>query len=214
MSVCVRPEAAIGVADPIGCCERDYESIDKRHFDAHARDMKKVWVPLTILLLSACGDNQLAGSDAVPIDAKQVSSEGTTPATPTTVSSTAAVTGMEPADPRLVGPRQAFKVLLPDGFKQRGNGLTQGGGESFPGHTLDTATYIDIATHQMVTISLERGVDRDRGGETDRSGDGEPRWNSIRGQRDALDRPNIEEPGRLVGAVSVFGGLGIRRRNE
>jgi hypothetical protein len=140
-------------------CEPDVESIDKRLVGAHARSMKKVWVPLTILLLSACGNNQLAGSDPAPIEPEHVSSEGTTPTTPTTVSPTTTVAGAEPADPRLVGPRQAFKVLLPDGFKQRGNGLTQGGGDSFPGHTLDTATFIDIAMHQMVTISLERGVD-------------------------------------------------------
>ncbi len=64
----------------------------------------------------------------------------------------------QPSVVRFVGPEEQYSVGLPASFAPQGDGMVQGGGETFPNHYVYTRTFIDVANHQRITLSVERGV--------------------------------------------------------
>ena len=82
---------------------------------------------------------------------------GTSPPTDDLTVPTGPATTSASVGEQVGGPQQTFRLVLPVGFTQRGNSLKQGGGSTFPGHTVDSTTYVDVSAHQMLTVPLNEG---------------------------------------------------------
>lgn len=114
----------------------------------------------TLAMHASCGSRPAVGTAA---SEAQVTSQEVTVSTAQLPTSTAqpspSSTGIaQPNVVRFVGPEHQYSVELPASFAPQGDGMVQGGGETFPNHYVYTKTFIDVANHQRITLSVERGV--------------------------------------------------------
>ena len=123
--------------------------------------MKRPWVALSVsviaLTVSACGEGSRAVSGSIPAQPLQTTVSVTESTPSSTIADVSPVDG--PSVQTVTGPRQAFTASLPLGFIRRGNDdRPSGGGDTFPGDEVDSATYFDpLVRHHGVTISVEHG---------------------------------------------------------
>jgi hypothetical protein len=112
---------------------------------------------IALLVSAACGESSRAVSDSIPAQPLATAPSVTVSTPSSTIADVAPVAG--PSVQTVTGPRQAFTASLPLGFVRRGNDdRPSGGGDTFPGDEVDSATYYDpLVLHHGVTISVEHG---------------------------------------------------------
>jgi hypothetical protein len=124
--------------------------------------MKRPWVALSVSVIAltvsaACGDGGRVVSGSIPAQSLQTVVSVTESTPSSTIPDVSPVTG--PSVQTVTGPRQAFTASLPLGFIRRGNDdRPSGGGDTFPGDEVDSATYFDpLVRPHGLTISVEHG---------------------------------------------------------
>lgn len=111
----------------------------------------------SLTVSAACGDGSRAVSGSIPAQPLQTAASVTESIPSSTIAEVSSVVG--PSVQTVTGPRQAFTASLPLGFTRRGNDdRPSGGGDTFPGDQVDSATYYDpLVRPHGVTISVEHG---------------------------------------------------------
>ena len=112
---------------------------------------------IALTVSAACGEGSRAVSGSIPAQPLQTAASVIESSPSSTIADVSSVVG--PSVQTVTGPRQAFTASLPLGFTRRGkDDRPSGGGDTFPGDEVDSATYFDpLVRPHGVTISVEHG---------------------------------------------------------